>query len=159
IYCGKLAKNTNCGVCVGNCIQNLMLIYFPFTAGGGLFSIIGNITSLNLAVEIRFFLFSNTFTAVSNAFNKRCLVSAETNKIGTSSNGAICSLILFSYSLVVWLSFSTKSHLFTRITTPFLFFCANQKILWSCPSNPRVASITSTQTSACSMARTERITE
>src|SRR5690606_2567736 len=101
MYCGRLAKNTNCGVCVGNCIQNLILIYFPLTAGGGLFSIIGSITSLSFEVEPRPFLFSNTSTAVSRALSKRCLVSADTKTIGTSSNGAICSRILFSYSLVV----------------------------------------------------------
>ena len=35
-YCGRLAKNTNVGICVfGNWVQYLILIYLPFHAGGG----------------------------------------------------------------------------------------------------------------------------
>src|SRR5690606_9325915 len=125
IYCGKLAKNTNCGTGVGNCIQYLILMYLPLIAGGGLCSIIGNIVSLNFDVAIRCLRFSYTSTAVSKAFSKRCLVNADTNRIGTSVNGAISSRIFFSYCTVVMVSFSTKSHLLTKITIPLRFFSAN----------------------------------
>src|SRR5690606_9537794 len=96
MYCGKFAKNTNRGVGVGNCMQYLIFTYLPLIAGGGYFSITGNMVSLNLEVAILCLRFSYTFTAASKAFNKRCLVNAEINKIGTSVNGAICSLTFFS---------------------------------------------------------------
>ena len=35
-YCGKLQKKANCGVGVGNCVQNLIFTNLPFVAGGGL---------------------------------------------------------------------------------------------------------------------------
>ncbi len=93
MYCGKLAKKANVGVLVGNCVQNLMRMYLPLVAGGGLCSIKGNITSFNLEVLIRAFLSSETLMAISRAFKRRCLVSAEINKMGTSVNGAIFSRI------------------------------------------------------------------
>ena len=34
-YCGKLQKNANCGVGVGNCMQYFIFTNFPFVAGGG----------------------------------------------------------------------------------------------------------------------------
>ena len=89
MYCGKLAKKAKVGVLVGNCVQNLMRMYLPLVAGGGLCSIKGNITSFNLEVLIRAFLSSETLMAISRAFKRRCLVSAEINKIGTSVKGAI----------------------------------------------------------------------
>src|SRR5690606_11928399 len=128
MYCGKLAKNTNCGIAVGNCIQYLIFMYLPLVAGGGLCSIIGNMVSLNFDVAMRCLRFSKTCTAASNAFSKRCLFSADTNKMGTSANGAICSRTFFSYSRAVMVSFSTNSHLLIKITTPLRFFSANQKI-------------------------------
>src|SRR5690606_39629250 len=96
IYCGRFAKHTNCGIAVGNCIQYLILMYLPLIAGGGLFSIIGNMVSLNFDVAMRCLRFSYTCTAASKAFSKRCLVNADTNKMGTSVNGAISSRTLFS---------------------------------------------------------------
>jgi hypothetical protein len=65
------------------------------------------------------------FTVASNAFNKRCLVKADTKKNRHIVNGN--SFFDFLVIRVDMVSFSTKSHLFTRITTPFLFFSANQK--------------------------------
>ena len=52
MYCGKLAKNAKVGVATGNCVQYLILIYFPLSAGGGFCSIKGSIISFNLEVEI-----------------------------------------------------------------------------------------------------------
>jgi len=46
--------------------------------------------------------------------------------MGTSVNGSICFLMWVSNALVVLVSFSTKSHLFTKITTPLLLRWANQ---------------------------------
>ena len=71
-------------------------MYLPLIAGGGLCSIIGSMVSLNLEVEIRCLRFSYTSTAVSKALSKRCFVNADTNRIGTSVNGAISSRIFFS---------------------------------------------------------------
>ena len=56
------------------------------------------------------------------------VVKAEIKIMGTSVNGAVSLLIMASNSLVVWVSFSTKSHLLTKMTIPFLFFSASQKI-------------------------------
>ena len=52
MYWGKLAKNTNDGLFEVNCVQYFILIYFPFTAGGGVFFIISSIVSFNLEVVI-----------------------------------------------------------------------------------------------------------
>ena len=92
-------------------------------------TMMGNINSFNFEVGMRCFLLSKTFTLVSKALINRCLLMVETNKIGTSVNGWICSRICTSKSRVLLVSFSTKSHLFTNITIPFRFFSANQKIL------------------------------
>ena len=79
--------------------------------------------------------------------------------IGTSLNGAILALSDLVYSARVLLSFSKRSHLFTTRTQPFLFFLIRLKIFMSCASIPVVASIIMMQTSLCSMALMERITE
>ena len=71
-----------------------MRMYLPLIAGGGFCSIKDNITSFNLEVLMRVFLSLETTIAVSRAFNKRCLVSAEINKIGTSVKGL--SFLVFS---------------------------------------------------------------
>ena len=88
-----------------------------------------------------------------------CLFSTEIKTIGTSVKGSICFLIKVSNSLAVFVSFSTKSHLLTKMTIPLRFRWANQKIFCTCPSKPRVASKTSKHTSECSIALTLRITE
>jgi hypothetical protein len=51
-------------------------------------------------------------------------------------------------------SFSIKSHLLIKTTTPFLFFSANQNIFWSWLSKPRVASTIKIITSEYSIERT-----
>ena len=118
MYCGRLAKNANLGVCVGSCVQNLIFMYLPLVAGGGVDSMMGSITSFNSRVFMRRMRLWYTCTAVSMALNIRCFSSADMNTIGTSVNGAIFSRIFFSNSREVLLPFSTRSHLFTSITMP-----------------------------------------
>ena len=48
----KIAKKAKVGVGVGNCVQYLILIYFPLIAGGGTFWIYGKMISFNLEVLI-----------------------------------------------------------------------------------------------------------
>ena len=57
-----------------------------------------------------------------------CFVFVEINKIGTSLNGEIASLIRASYFFDDLVFFSIKSHLLTNITTPLLFRCASQNM-------------------------------
>ena len=48
------------GVGVGSCVQNFILIYFPFTAGGGILFITGNIILFKTEVIIFCDLFLKT---------------------------------------------------------------------------------------------------
>ena len=137
----------------------LMLILFPFVAGGGNASIYGNIILLSFDVGTLRILFWNTFTASSSALCTRCLFTTEVKIIGTSVNGAIRFLISSSNFFAVFVSFSIRSHLFTSNTTPFLFLSQRWNIFKSCAVIPAVASINIKHTSASSIARMERITE
>ena len=79
--------------------------------------------------------------------------------MGTSSKGAILALRPSVYSFIVLLSFSKVSHLFTTMTQPLRFLCMRLNMLMSWASIPLFASIISTQTSECSMALMDLITE
>ena len=79
--------------------------------------------------------------------------------IGTSLNGAILALSPSVYSFRVLLSFSKRSHLLTTMTQPLRFLLMRLKMFMSWASIPVVASIIIMQTSLCSMALMERITE
>ena len=93
MYCGRFAKNANVGVDVGSIVQYFILIYLPFIAGGGVFSIKGRTSTFSFEVAIRCFLFLYTCIADSNALINLCFVYDETNRIGTSENGDVCFLI------------------------------------------------------------------
>ena len=47
MYCGRFAKNANVVVDVGSIVQYFILIYLPFIAGGGVFSIKGRTSSFS----------------------------------------------------------------------------------------------------------------
>ena len=79
--------------------------------------------------------------------------------IGTSVKGASLSFSSFSYSLAVFVSFATRSHLLTSTTIPFPFFTARLKIFRSWAVIPFEASSSSIHTSASSIALIARITE
>ena len=74
-------------------------------------------------------------------------------------NGAILSLIFFSYVIVSILSLSIRSHLLIRITIPLLLRWANQNIFCTCVSKPLVASTKSKTTSLLSIDLTAFNTE
>ena len=93
IYCGKLQKKAKATDLEGNCAAYLILIYFPFVAGGGFCCKMGKIKSFNSDVLILRCIFSLTCNAVSNALLILCFVRALTNSIGTSVNGLIDSWI------------------------------------------------------------------
>ena len=98
--------------------------------------------------------------AVSSTLNTRCFVTADVKMIGKSTNGATRSRIAFSKNFCTFsLLSSTRSHLFTTTTRLFWLRCMIEKILRSCDSMPRVASIMRMQTSLFSIARIERSTE
>ena len=134
-------------------------MYFPLVDGGGFFWMASNIISLSFDVLIFCILLWYTSSAVSSDLWIRCLLSAETNKIGKSVNGAILLKISSSEDLVEWVSFSMVSHLFTNRTTPFLFFSITEKMLKSCFCKPSFASIINRQTSQSSIALMALITE
>ena len=94
----RLAKKAKVGVGVGNCVQYLILIYFPLIAGGGTFCIKGKMVSFNFDVLILWALFLNTSMASSSPFNNLCFSKTEMNKIGTSEKGDIFFLISLPYS-------------------------------------------------------------
>ena len=89
----------------------------------------------------------------------RCLFSTEVKTIGMSLNGASRFFRNSVHSFIVLLSFSTRSHLFTTITHPLRLRTMRLWMFRSCDSSPCCASSIRTQTSDCSMARIDRITE
>ena len=97
-------------------------LHLGVTEAGGLLT--GSIKSLRTDVVIFWFLFSKTLIAISNPFSNLCFSNADTNNIGTSVKGAIFSLICSSVLFAVSVVLLTKSHLLTKITTPFLFLSA-----------------------------------
>src|SRR6185312_614892 len=124
MYCGRLQKNANIGDVPLIWVMYLILTYLPLMDGGGKLSIMGSITSFSLEVGIFLARSAYTFSAVSITFKTLCFSVTEVNTVGISVNGATFSRIISSKTLVVLLFFSIKSHLFTTITMPFLFFSA-----------------------------------
>src|SRR5690554_29951 len=159
MYWGRLQKKAKTGFLVGNWVMYLILMYFPFHAGGGYLSISDSMTSLSFEVAIFLVLFSYTLTASSMAWKIRCLLTTEVKIMGihlfSPSRSPISSLIL---SMVLW-SLSIKSHLLTMIITPLLFLMAIEIRLTSWDSKPLVASTIITMTSDSSSVLNKRITE
>ena len=116
---------------------------------------IGRIKSFNFLVGILYSLLWFTSIAILIASKILCFVKAEINTIGISVNGDVFEIISSSIDLVVIWSFSTVSHLLTRITIPFLFLAASQKIFWTWESKPLSTSNIIKHVSEFSIARTD----
>ena len=88
-----------------------------------------------------------------------CFLVTDVNMIGTSSNGAMRRRSEASYSFIVLLSLMKRSHLLTTSTQALRLRTMRLNMLMSWASIPLFASIIRMQTSECSIALMERITE
>src|SRR5436853_6529570 len=122
MYCGRLQKNANCGVCVGSCVTYFILMCLPLVLGGGVRWMMGSSTSLSFEVGMRSLRCLKTSTAVSRVFWMRCFVFTLVKMMGTSLKGVIFwRMVSVNFFAESW-SFSIRSHLFTMMTTPLRFF-------------------------------------